>query len=823
VYSMPRLRSFVCSLTLFALVGAARADVQVTPATVALDGKFARTQLVVSEKTAGAVSERSNDFTGSAKYLSSNPQIVTVSATGLLMAAANGNATITIQAGAASSVVPVKVTGVAVEPTFGFLEHVMPIMSKAGCNAGACHASQYGKGGFKLSVFGFDPDLDYNQIARDSFRRRVSFLNPEESLLLLKPTLGMPHEGGRRLDKGSPDYEILRRWVASGAPRPPSDVKAGVTGISVFPSRRVGPLGFTQQLRVTATYVDGRERDVTPWAKFDSMDEGVLKVSRAGQVSAIGRGQGACMIRFEGQAVISQVVVPYAGTVDLTGWKSNNYIDELAAAKFKEIGIGPSPLCDDATFLRRAYLDVTGTAPTVEQARAFLDSKDADKRARLIDRLLGLTGDPALDVHNNDYAAYWTLKWSDLIRSNSAQIGEQGMWALHNWVKENFRENRPFDKFVRELVTAKGSTFSNGPANYFRIANNPQDLTEATAQLFMGVRLQCAKCHHHPYERISQTDYYSFAAFFSRVGNKPSQEFGIFGQETVIMVRADGEVGHPKTGKILTPTPLHGKPPAEMPADRRQALAKWLTATDNPYFARNVANRYFAYLMGRGLVEPIDDMRATNPPSNPALLDALAQDLVKNNYNVKQLLRTILNSRLYQLESKPTKENATDAHYFTHYTVKRVPAEALLDAIDGVAGVPTKFAKVPLGTKAIELPDAQYNNYFLKTFGKPRREGVCECERVSEPNMAQALHTLNSDVISAKINATDGRVAKLLAAKKTHEEIVEELYLACLSRRPSEAEKTICKKLLADNGDPRAFYEDLVWTLMNTKQFLFVR
>jgi hypothetical protein len=820
VYSKPLLFSVVT----LALANLAHAEVQVTPANVTLDGNFARMQLVVAEKVGGAVTERSNDLTTAAKYQSSNPKIVTVTETGLLMAVSNGDATITIQGGGASQLVPVKVTGVVPEPNFGFLEHVMPILSKAGCNMGACHASQYGKGGFKLSVFGFDPDLDYSQITRDSFRRRVSFLNPEESLLLLKPTLGMPHEGGRRLDKGTPDYEILRRWVASGSPRPTSDAKAGVTSLSVFPSRRVGVPGFNQQLRVTAKYVDGRERDVTAWAKFDSMDEGVLKVSRTGLVTAIGRGQGACMVRFEGQAVISQVVVPYAGNVDLKDWKNNNYIDELAAAKFKEIGIAPSPLCDDATFLRRAYLDVTGTIPTVEQAKAFLDSKEANKRAKLIDQLLGLTGDPALDVHNNDYAAYWTLKWSDLIRSNSAQIGEQGMWALHNWIKENFRDNRPFDKFVKDLITAKGSTFSNGPANYYQIAKNPQDLTEATAQLFMGVRLQCAKCHHHPYEPIGQEDYYSFAAFFARVTNKPSQEFGIFGRETVIMVRADGEVSHPKTGKRLPPTPLGGKPSAEMPTDRRVALAKWLTATDNAYFARNVANRYFAYLMGRGLVEPIDDMRATNPPSNPALLDALAQDLVKNNYNVKQLLRTIMNSRLYQLESRPTKENSSDMHYFTHYTVKRVPAEALLDAIDSVAGVPTKFAKVPLGTKAIELPDAQYNNYFLKTFGKPRREGVCECERVSEPNMAQALHTLNSDIISAKINDNAGRVAKLLAAKKSHDDIVEELYLACLSRRPNDAEKAACKKLLAENaGDSRVFYEDLVWTLMNTKQFLFVR
>jgi hypothetical protein len=810
------------ALAALAVAGWARADFQVAPAAVTLQGNFARAQLIVTNKAGGVVSERSNDLTRQAAFRSSNPQVVSVSTTGLLLAAGNGDATISVQVGPSTQAIPVKVAGIVAAPVFGFRQHVMPILSKAGCNAGACHASQYGKGGFKLSVFGFDPDGDYNAITRDMFRRRVSYLNPEESLFLLKPTLGATHEGGRRLDKGSPDYEIIKRWVATGAPRPATDTNA-VKGIEVFPARRVTAPGQTQQLRVTATYADGKQCDVTAWAKFDSMDEGVLGVSRDGLITAVGHGQGACMVRFEGQAEIAMLVVPYAGHVELKDWKDNNFIDTLAADKFREIGIAPAPLCDDATFLRRASLDATGTLPTVEQARAFLDSKDPDKRKKLVDRLLGLTGDPAQDVHNNDYAAYWTLKWSDLIRSNSAQIGEQGMWALHNWMMESFRDNRPFDRFVRELVTAKGSTFSNGPANYFRIANNPQDLTEATSQLFLGVRLQCAKCHHHPYERLSQADYYSFAAFFARVGNKGSQEFGIFGNETVIVVRSDGEVGHPRTGQIMKPTPLHGTPPADMPPDRRQALAKWLAAPENPYFARNIANRYFGYLMGHGLVEPIDDVRATNPPSNPALLNALAEDLVKNKYDVKRLMRTIMNSRLYQLDSQPSKENVADTRYYSHYTVKRLPAEPLSDAIDAVSGVPTKFKKVPLGTKAIELPDAQYDNYLLKTFGKPRREGVCECERVSEPNMAQALHTLNSDVITAKLGNPQGRVAKLLAAKKPHDEMVEELYLASLSRRPTDAEKAACKQLLTEAASPQAFYEDLLWSLMNTKQFLFVR
>jgi hypothetical protein len=786
-----------------------------------LEGNYARTQLLVREcRPDGTTDERSADWTLAATFASSKPQIVTVTPKGELLAINNGEAAIEVKAGGAVKSIPVKVTGIAAKPTIGFLEDVMPIIAKAGCNAGACHASQYGKGGFKLSVFGFAPEEDYQAITRDMQGRRVNLSYPESSLFLLKPTLGAPHEGGRRLEKASVDYQMLERWLANGAPRSIGQVPT-VTGLQVFPARRVGPLGFSQQLRVVATYSNGKAHDVTAWTKFDSRDESVLQVTPSGLVHTVGRGQGPAMARFEGQAVVAHFVVPYAATVDLAGWSDNNFIDRLAAAKFREIGIAPSPLCDDATFLRRAFLDATGSLPGPEEAVAFLDSKDPKKRKLLIDRLLGLTGDPTQDIRNNEYAAYWALKWSDLIRSNSASIGEQGMWALHNWIKEAFRENRPFDQFVRELITAKGSTYSNGPANFFRIANNPVDLTEATSQLFLGVRLQCAKCHHHPYEIYSQADYYGMAAFFARVGNKGSQEFGIFGGETVIMVLSGGEVGHPRTGQIMKPTPLQGKPVPES-ADRRQALAGWLTAPDNAFFARNIVNRYLAYLLGRGLVEPIDDMRATNPPTNVELMDALALDFARSGFNLKHLLRTIMNSRLYQLDSRPTKANAADARYYSHYLVKRLAAEPLLDALDGATGTQTKFQKVPLGTRAIELPDAQYENYFLKTFGKPRREGVCECERVSEPNLAQALHTLNSDTLAAKISDPKGRVANLQAGKKAPEAIIDELYLATLCRRATPAEQAVCKRLLAEAGDPKHFYEDLLWSLINSKHFLFV-
>ena len=470
----------------------------------------------------------------------------------------------------------------------------------------------------------------------------------------------------------------------------------------------------------------------------------------------------------------------------------------------------------------KVSLDATGTLPTPDETNAFLADTDPQKRTKLVDRLLGLTGDPALDIYNDRYAAWWTLKWSDLIRNESRTLGNQGMWALHNWIKDSFRTNKPFDRFVAELVTGKGSIYSNGPANYFRVNRDSSELAESTAQLFLGVRLQCAKCHHHPFEKYSQGDYYSFAAFFSRVGNKNSQEFGLFGRESVVMVRSTGDVRHPKTGQVLKPTALDGSE-IDHPLDRRIPLAQWLTAKENAFFARSVANRYVSYLLGRGLVEPVDDMRETNPASNPPLLDALAKHFVDSGYDLKQLVRAIMTSRLYQLSSQPTPENANDDRFYSHYRVKRMSAEALLDAIDSVTGVPTKFKDLPPGTRAIELPDAEYPDYFLKTFGKPKRASVCECERSPDENLSQALHTLNGDILAGKIANKSGRVSTLVAAKKPHAEIVTELYLATLNRPPTDPEMAATHSFLAASPSPQECYEDLLWALVNSKQFLFVR
>lgn len=796
------------------------APLTVTPGEVILDGPFARTQMLVSEQADGLPAERAADLTNSATYASSDPAVFQVDDHGVVAPVADGQANLKVTVGEATQEIPVRVAGIAQARPVDFATEVRPVLSKAGCNMGACHAAQHGKGGFKLSVFGFDPGNDHRAIARDRLQRRVNFLEPARSLFLQKPTMQVPHGGGLRLRAGSRDYDLLVAWLGQGAAGMDKNAPT-VTQLDVLPKRRVCTENSQQQLRVEATYSDGSTRDVTAWCKFDSSDDGVVAVTTEGLATAVGRGQGNVMARFEGSAQIATFVVPYADSIALTGWESQNFVDELAADKFRELGIEPVGLCDDATFVRRAFLDATGSLPTAEECKKFIASTDAHKREQLIDQLLGLTGDPNLDIYNDRYTAYWTLKWSDLIRNTSTKLGEQGMWSLHNWIRQAFRENMPFDQFVRHLVTGTGSIYSNGPANYFRINQNSTDLTESTSQLFLGVRLECAKCHHHPFEKYSQDDYYGFAAFFARVGTKNSEEFGLFGREQVVVVNPTGEVRNPQTGKNMPPTPLEAAP-VDHPLDRRIALAEWLTASDNQGFAKAVVNRYVHALLGRGLVEPVDDLRSTNPPSNIALMDALAQGLVANKFDLKQLIRTIMTSRLYQLDSQPTPSNASDDRFYSHFLVKRLPAEPLLDSIDQVTGVQTKFKNLPLGTRAIDLPDAEYPNYFLNTFAKPRRASVCECERSPDESLGQALHGLNGEVIAEKIGHKNGLIAKLLKEDKPPADIISEIYLATLCRPASAAELETLPTFLAEAPSPQEFYQDLLWALINSKQFMFV-
>ncbi len=491
---------------------------------------------------------------------------------------------------------------------------------------------------------------------------------------------------------------------------------------------------------------------------------------------------------------------------------ANNFIDTLLVKKWKDLGLLPSPTCTDEEFLRRLYLDIIGTLPTPEDVRAFLADKAADKRAKAIDKVL----------KRPEFVDFWALKWGDLLRINRTALQEKGMWSFHNWVRASLRDEKPVDEFVRDIITAEGSTFTDGPVNYYQVGRTADDWAETTSQVFLGVRMQCAKCHHHPFEKWSQDDYYGMSAFFSRLGTKNSPEFGLFGRESIVFIKNSGEVTHPRKRITVKPHPLDGQD-MDDEFDRRKKLADWMTAKDNPFFAKNIVNRFWGYLMGRGLVEPLDDMRATNPASNPELLDALAKDFAEHKFDMKHLLRTILNSRAWQASSTVGEGNAADAAniHFTRYTTKRLTAEQMADAIDFATGTQEKYTGLPLGTKAIQLPDSGVRSYLLDVFGRPARQISCECERTVKPNIAQALHLLNGDFLNKKIADKTGRIEKLANGKMAQAKAIEEIYLVTLARMPKPEELSKAAGWIEAAGDKRDGLQDLLWTLLNSREFLF--
>src|SRR5579871_188393 len=685
------------------------------PQHVRLDGPRDRQQLIVLGEYADG---QRWDLTRQAIFTTQSPKVALVEA-GVVRPVSDGPTTVTVQAGGRTVAVPVEVERAKAEMPVEFAREIVPTLTKLGCNQGACHGSQHGKNGFRLSLLGFDPAFDYTQIVQSAEGRRVVLSDPERSILLLKPSLTMEHGGGERFKVNSPAYNLVRRWLEDGAPEPPANAPT-VTALEVWPAKRVMAPGEQQQIAVRATWSDGRIEDVTSLARYDALNEAVARVTPEGLITTHDRGEGHIMIRFGGQAGVVQVTLPYhpgQGTTDVARF---NFIDDKLSSKWRDLGLSPSPVCTDEEFFRRIHLDAIGTLPTPDEIRTFLADRDPDKRRRAIDRVL----------ERPEFVDFWALKWGDLLRINRDQLQEKGMWSFYNWIRTALRENKPVDEFVRDIITAEGSTYTEGPANFYRTANNAADWAETTSQLFLGVRMQCAKCHHHPFEKWSQEDYYGMAAFFVRLGTKRSDEFGIFGRETVVYLRSSGEQNHPRKGGIVKPHPLDGAV-LDDPFDRRRKLADWLTAPSNPFFARNMVNRFWGYYMGRGLVEPLDDLRATNPPSNPELLDSLAQDFTANRFDLKHLMRTIMNSRGYQLSSTITPGNADDAGnvFFARYTVKRLTAEQLADAIDGATGTREKYQGLPLGTRAIQLPDTSVRSFMLDVFGRPPRQITCECER----------------------------------------------------------------------------------------------
>ena len=813
---MPSL--FVVAVVLFSTAGRAVGSFEVEPRSAKLVGNFARLQLQAAERAG----DRARDVTRQVQYTSLSPKILGVSSSGQVTPLANGKAVVRVAHRSATIDVPIDVSGIEATPRVGFREDVIAMFNRSGCNQGACHAAQYGQGGFKLSLLGYASEDDYPQLVRDRFQRRVSPLVPQDSLFLLKGTLSTPHRGGRRMAVGSYEYEVLKAWVACGAPGP-SEKEAEVVGLAVTPREQVYRRGQSQQLRVVARYSDGTSRDVTHRAKYDSLMDSIVEVDSTGYATAVESGQSAVMIRYLGQAIVSLAVVPYQEQADLAGFQPLNMIDKFVMERWRRLGLKPADLATDEQFIRRAYLDAIGTLPQPERIDAFVRSRDPQKRLALVDELLGLTGDPRRDVFTNEWSAYWSLKWGDLLLANSKKMGNGGMWALHNWLRQSLRENKPMDQFAKEIITAEGSNRDYGPANFYLTSRDPVELVETTAQVFLGVRLQCAKCHHHPFEVYSQSDYYGLAAFFTRIGVKGDTDFGSQNVgSSVVRVMSTGSIRHPRTSQIMEPTPLGGKPiDSSTVRDPRRLLASWVTSPDNPLFARNIANRIWGYMMGTGLVEPVDDVRATNPPSNPELLDALAEQFIADGYDLRKLMRLIMTSRVYQLSSTPTAETVADTRFYSHYNVKRLPAEALLDAIDYACGTQEKFAGLPAGIRAIELPDPNYASYFLDTLGRPLRAAAYECERTAAPNLAQALQIANGELINAKLADKSGRLARLVSGKTKLESAIDELYLVSVSRRATANEVAESLKIVRRAPSEREGLEDLLWALCNSREFLF--
>jgi len=760
------------------------------------------------------------DLTRLVRFDSSNPAIAAVGEEGMVRAVGVGETAIRIQHGNTTILAPVTVASVEKRP-ISFANEVMPLLAKAGCNSGACHGSASGKKGFKVSLRGYDPTTDYQTLTRGNAGRRLNLLSADQSLLLLKPTGRSPHEGGKRFDSQSPYAELLRRWIAEGAK---SDLAAAPkpVRVEVFPTfRTFAQPGQEQQLLARAYFSDGSVRDVTRDCRYSSSNELAAVPEESGKLKLLAKGEAAIMVRYGSLIAVSNaVILKHDPNFVWTNPPEVNRVDTLVNAKLRSMQILPSELSSDVEFLRRVHYDLIGLPPTPAEVRAFLADKDPKKRARKIDDLL----------ERPEHAEYWAQKWADLFRIRFDLLRDKGTWGYYRWVRDSIAANKPFDRFVTEILTATGSSDQNPPANFWRVFNTTEDATEAATQVFLGIRLQCARCHDHPFEKWVQKDYYGFAAFFSQVGRKAGprrDDQVIFCSETPAQAR------HSTTGEVLDPKYLDGASvKVGTGQDAREVLARWLTGKDNPYLARATVNRLWSHLFGRGLIDPVDDIRSSNPPLNAPLLDALAKDFIDHNFDVRHLLRTILNSRTYQLASRTNPTNADDRINFSHAVPRRLSAEQMLDSINQITGTRENFrSRVPGagtialpvgGLRASQLPDRNLTSEMLDLFGRPRGDSSCTCERTEEASMIHALHLINAASIGKRLSDPNGTVARLVkTAGITDKQLVEELILLGLCRYPTEQEKTTVGGHFAKIGNPQTAAEDILWALLNSREFLF--
>jgi hypothetical protein len=726
---------------------------------------------------------------------------------GVLYPLADGSTTLEIEYQGHKTTAAVSVTDAAAERPVSFHLDVMPVFMRAGCNTGSCHGAARGKDGFRLSLFGFDPQGDYFRLTREETVRRINLAVPETCLLMEKATGAVPHTGGKLFEADSHYSQTLLRWLEAGAPQDAGE-PPHVTQLDIYPPKAVVEgAGTTQQFIARARYSDGTDRDITDLAVFMTSNDNSAPIDKDGLVTAAARGEAFVMARFETKTVGSQVLVlpsdmPYTAP-EITG----NYIDQMVGQKLMKLRILPSERCSDEEFLRRVTVDIAGMLPTEEEYHAFLSDPAADKRARLIDRLL----------HRKEFSEIWAMKWSQwLMVKSSNQVSYKSMFLYSNWLTDKIANNVPLDQMVRELLSASGGTFSSPATNFYQIERDTLKTAENVAQVFMGFRTQCAQCHNHPFDRWTMDDYYSFAAFFSQIGRKTGEDY----RETIVFNQGGGEVRHPVDNRVMAPKFLGGDKPDLAGKDRRAVLAEWLTAPDNPFFATNIANRVWAHFFGRGIVEEVDDVRVSNPPSNPELFEELGRRLVEYKFDFKQLVRDICNSQTYQRSHVRNASNETDERNFAHANVRRIPAEQLLDCVSQVTETQEKFRGLPLGARAVQIADGETTTYFLTTFGRAKRETVCACEATTDPSLSQALHMLNGDAVHGKI-LQGGVVKKLLDAGKTPQQAIESLYVRCLTRQPTPDELERLTAVVTGAETPQIGLEDVFWAVLNSREFLF--
>jgi hypothetical protein len=789
-------------LTLALLLGAPP-DVRVDPATVRLEGPASRYSLLVEALSGDELTDR----TRAAKYTSSDPAVVRVDARGVLFGVGDGKATVSVVVDGQTKSVAVEARGTTKPREYYFVNDIVPLLSRFACNSSGCHGKAEGQNGFKLSVFGFDPVADHKALVMEGRGRRMLPASPDASLFVRKMSGLMPHGGGARIRPGSLGYAAVVGWIGAGMPYGAEDAPA-VEKVRVEPAERVMAVRATQQLRVIATYSDGREIDVTSRARFQSNNDALAAVDADGLVTAGDvPGEAAVMASFMNVFGVSRVLVPRLERIaNYPTLGENNFIDRHVNARLKKLHILPSDGCDDATYLRRVTLDILGVLPTAAEARAFLADKRPDRRARLVDALL----------ERPEYADFWAMKWADLLRVDRAELGPKQARAYHGWIRKQIAAGTGLDAMARAVITAEGPIAEVPEAGFYRAMKKPGEMAGTLAQVFLGVRIACAECHHHPFDRWSQDDYHGLAAYFTglqvtRTGKPESPS-------DAVSVGGVASSRHPRSGTMLMARPLGAKSPEPLdPGDRREDLAKWLTGPTNPYFARNIANRMWAHFLGRGVFEPVDDMRATNPPTNPDLLDALAKHLADAKFDQKALIRAIVASRTYQQSTTPNPTNARDSINYSRSALRRLPAEVLLDMVSQATGVPEKFSGAPAGTRAVQLWDSRVPHYFLRAFGRPERTTGCACERNPEPSVAQVLHLLNAPEIEAKLSHAGGTVARLVGKKD--EAVVEELYLTFFARFPTDKERAAAMAHLKGGGREAA--EDLAWGMLNSLEFVF--